>query len=486
MSDPDQTHAPDRPSNTMGDASAARPPDSEPHRGDPLAPRFTPGDSSEPEISDLIVARTDPDATSLFGEPAHRDSSPDEFPGYDLIEILGEGGMGVVYKARQLGLNRLVALKVILGGRRAGPKDLIRFLAEAESVASIRHPHVVQVHEYGEADGRPFLAMEYLPGGTLAARLKGCPKLDPREAATLVAKLARAVQEAHDQGIVHRDLKPANILFDAQGEPKITDFGLAKRSEGHDLTQTQAIMGTPAYMSPEQARGLSKFVGPPTDIYTLGVILYECLSGTRPFHHEDIHILLRQVIEDEPVRPSRHVPGSPRDLELIALKCLAKDPADRYPSARDLAADLAHFLAGEPIQASAGRIPDRVAKWIRRKPTLAAAYALTAAVLILLMFGSSLAVLWRNAERARAIAVFARQNAEIAEQNAEIARRGEAKARSDVEVAREPGRGRVWPDDAGGLSGVEGQQRQRLTRITGFDPGGPAGLGVETCQQAVA
>ena len=157
----------------------------------------------------------------------------------------------------------------------------------------------------------------------------------------------------------------------------------------------------------------------------------------RPFHHEDIHILLRQVIEDEPVRPSRHVPGSPRDLELIARKCLAKDPADRYPSARDLAADLAHFLAGEPIQASAGRIPDRVAKWIRRKPTLAAAYALTAAVLILLMFGSSLAVLWRNAERARATAVIARQNAEMAEQNAEIARRGEARARSDVEVARE-------------------------------------------------
>ena len=238
-------------------------------------------------------------------------------------------------------------------------------------------------------------------------------------------------------------------------------------------------------MSPEQARGRSKFVGPPTDIYTLGVILYECLSGTRPFHHEDIHILLRQVIEDEPVCPTRHVPGSPRDLELIALKCLEKGPADRYPSARDLPPTLA--ISRRRVHPGRhGRLPERVAKWIRRKPTLAAAYALTAAVLILLMFGSSLAVLWRNAERARATAVIARQNAEIAERNAEIARRGEARARFDVEVAREPGRGRVRQDDAGGLSGVEGQQRQRLTRIIGFDPGGPAGVGVETCQQAVA
>ncbi len=171
--------------------------------------------------------------------------------------------MGIVYKARQEGLNRLVALKMILGGRRAGPKDLIRFLAEAEAVASIKHPNVVQVHEYGEADGRPFLAMEYLPGGSLADRLKREGRLDPRAAADLVAKLARAVQAAHDQGIVHRDLKPANVLFDAQGEPKVTDFGLAKRAKGTDLTQTQAVMGTPAYMCPEQARGQDQVRRPP-------------------------------------------------------------------------------------------------------------------------------------------------------------------------------------------------------------------------------
>jgi serine/threonine protein kinase len=174
-----------------------------------------------------------------------------------LLETLGKGAMGVVYKARQDGLNRLVALKVILGNRRVGKKDLIRFLAEAEAVASIKHPHVVQVHEYGEADGRPFLAMEYLAGGTLAERLKQVKRLEPRAAAELLAKLAQAIHAAHDQGIVHRDLKPANVLFDAENEPKVTDFGIAKRTRGNDLNLTQAwaVLGTPAYMSPEQAKG---------------------------------------------------------------------------------------------------------------------------------------------------------------------------------------------------------------------------------------
>jgi eukaryotic-like serine/threonine-protein kinase len=280
------------------------------------------------------------DTTQDYDDPStlDPDTPPDSFPGYELLETLGEGGMGTVYKARQSRLNRLVALKVVLGGRRAGPKDLIRFLAEAEAVASIKHPHVVQVHEYGEADGHPFLAMEYLPWGTLADRLKLDGRLEPREAAELLAKLARAVHAAHDQGIVHRDLKSANVLFDAQdfgglefaGEPKIIDFGLAKRSVGIDLTRTQAVMGTPAYMSPEQARGETKFVGPPADIYALGVILYECLTAKRPFQDADTHVLLRQVIEDAPKPPTRHVPDLSRDLELIVLKCLAKDPTDRY------------------------------------------------------------------------------------------------------------------------------------------------------------
>ncbi len=206
---------------------------------------------------------------------------PEAVSGYELLEPIGEGGMGVVYKARQLTLNRVVALKMVLGGHRAGAKELIRFLAEAEAVAAVKHPHVVQVHEYGEADGRPFLAMEFLSGGSLSDRLKAHGRLDPIAAARLVGTLAGAVQAAHDQGIVHRDLKPGNVLFDEAGQPKVTDFGTAKRGGGSDLTATHAVMGTPAYMAPEQARGDTKFVGPGADVYALGVILYECLTGTR-------------------------------------------------------------------------------------------------------------------------------------------------------------------------------------------------------------
>ena len=228
-----------------------------------------------------------PDRLPRQGPSSPADPSPaaatPTVPGYDLLEPLGEGGMGVVWKARQVKLNRLVALKMVLGEQRAGSKELIRFLAEAEAVAAVKHPHVVQVYEYGEADGRPFLAMEYLPGGSLADRLKRTGRLDPKAAAELVATLAGAVQAAHDLGIVHRDLKPGNVLYDEHGQPKVTDFGLAKRAGGSDLTATQAVMGTPAYMAPEQARGETKFVGPQADVYSLGVILYECLTGTRPF-----------------------------------------------------------------------------------------------------------------------------------------------------------------------------------------------------------
>ena len=297
--------------------------------------------------------------------------------------------MGVVYKARQEGLNRLVALKVILGGRRAGPKDLIRFLAEAEAVASIKHPHVVQVHEYGEADGRPFLAMECLTGGSLADRLKRVGKLEPRAAAELLARLAQGVQAAHDQGIVHRDLKPGNVLFDAHDEPKVTDFGLAKHGKGTDLTQTHAVMGTPAYMSPEQAQGQAKFVGPAADIYALGVILYECLAGVRPFDEADSFVLLSRVVDEEPRPPRHHVPGLPRDLELIALKCLQKNPADRYPGADELAEDLRRFLAGEPILARKSSVARLAWLWCRRNPLPA---ALTATLLAVGLVGTAVVV----------------------------------------------------------------------------------------------
>ena len=423
MSDPRPT--PNDPRTT--DPDATRNPSTESGGlPDPLRTRDpSPGPDARPGDSLAIRAPDDPHATAM-PDTSGRDLGAtrlDAVPGYELLGVLGEGGMGVVYKARQERLNRVVALKMMLGEHRAGPKELIRFRAEAEAIASVRHPHVVQVHESGDAEGRPFLAMEYLPGGSLADRLRVEGRSDPRAAALLIAKLSRAVQAAHDQGIVHRDLKPQNVLFDQAGEPKVTDFGLAKRATGSDLTRTQAVMGTPAYMAPEQARGETKFVGPQADVYALGVILYELLAGTRPFDHADTHVLLRRVIEDEPERPDKHVPGLSRDLELIALKCLAKDQADRYQTAGELADDLGRFVSGRPVSVRAASTVERAVKWARRKPTLAAAYALTAAVLLLSAFGASLAVLWRVAERARAMA--------------EVARDAEKKARGEAETNRE-------------------------------------------------
>jgi serine/threonine protein kinase len=226
--------------------------------------------------------------------------------------------MGVVWKARQAKLNRLVALKMVLGEQRAGSKELIRFLVEAEAVAAVKCPHVVQVCGYGDANGQPLLAMEYLSGGSLTDRLGRIGRLDPKAAAELVATLAGAIQAAHDLGIVHRDLKPANVLYDECGRPKVTDFGLAKRAGGSDLTATQAVMGTPAYLAPEQARGDTRFVGPQADVYSLGVILYECLTGSRPFAAPDRIALLRRVAEEVAERPGKRMPGRPRDVELIS------------------------------------------------------------------------------------------------------------------------------------------------------------------------
>lgn len=325
-------------------------------------------------------------------------------PGYEILEELGRGGMGVVYKARQLKLNRLIALKMLRGVDLIEARDLLRFLAEAEAVAAVVHPHVVQVYEVGQHEGRPYMALEYLPGGTLADLLKrrketgdGSGRLAPREAAELVARLAQAVQAAHDQGIVHRDLKPANILFGkdeairmkdetntSSATPKVSDFGLAKRVTGTDLTKTQAVMGTPAYMPPEQARGDTKFVGPGADIYGLGVILYECLTGSRPFEGDDQWAVLRRVIDELPERPRNRTPNVPRDLELIALKCLEKNPTDRYPTAAALADDLMRFLNGQSVSIRPAGVGERFIKWSKRNPTVA---GLLAALLVVGLLG---------------------------------------------------------------------------------------------------
>jgi serine/threonine protein kinase len=308
--------------------------------------------------------------TIAQAEPVPLPAEPElpAVPGYEVLGVLGRGGMGVVYRARQVRLGRVVALKMIRDGGLAGPEQIRRFRAEAEAVARLQHPHVVQVYEVGDCAGRPYFSLEYVDGGTLAERLRGLPQ-PPRAAAQTVATLARAVQAAHERGVVHRDLKPGNILLTADGTPKVSDFGLAKRLEGASAhTQTGAVLGTPSYMAPEQAGGRSRVIGPPADIYALGAILYGMLTGRPPFLGTTPLDTLHQVAADEAVRPSRLQPKVPRDLDTICLKCLEKDPGRRYGSARELAEDLDRFLAGEPVRARPAGRWERLGKWARRWP----------------------------------------------------------------------------------------------------------------------
>jgi tetratricopeptide (TPR) repeat protein len=282
--------------------------------------------------------------------------------------------MGVVYKARQVSLNRLVALKMIRSGVLASGGELARFRTEAEAVARLRHPNIVGIYEIGEVDGRPFFSLEYAEGGSLSARLADTA-LTPPQAARLVEALAGAMQAAHSAGVVHRDLKPGNILLTADGTPKITDFGLAKLLGGDSgRTESGAILGTPSYMAPEQARGQSRdaAVGPAADVWALGALLYETLTGRPPFRGPSVLETLDQVRLQEPVPPTRLQPRTPRDLEVITLKCLEKDPARRYASAGELAEDLRRFLAGEPIRARPTPRWERLWKWARRRPAAAA------------------------------------------------------------------------------------------------------------------
>jgi serine/threonine-protein kinase len=296
-------------------------------------------------------------------------------PGYEVEGVLGRGGMGVVLKARQVRLNRPVALKMLLAGGCAGPHELARFQREAEAVAALRHANIVQVYDVGDHEGWPYFTMEFVEGGSLAQKLAGVPQ-PAHQAATLAATLAQAVHAAHQGGIVHRDLKPANVLLTADGTPKITDFGLARRLEGGaGLTQSGETLGTPSYMAPEQAQGKTPVVGPAVDIYALGTILYELLTGRPPFRAETAVETIRQSISQDPVPPSRLNAKVPRDLETICLKCLHKDPARRYATAAALAEDLYRFQRGEPIAARPAGVLERISKWVRRRPTHAAMLA---------------------------------------------------------------------------------------------------------------
>jgi hypothetical protein len=272
-------------------------------------------------------------------------------PGYRILGELGRGGMGVVYQAWQESLDRPVALKVILAGEHAGPEERRRFQTEAEAAARLQHPNIVQVYEVGEHLRRPFFSMELVEGTSLADQAGG-ELPTPRAAAALIAALARAVDHAHRRGIVHRDLKPANVLLTPDGTPKITDFGLAKRLDrGDSQTQSGAILGTPAYMAPEQAAGKTKEIGPAADLYALGTLLYEQLAGRPPFRADTPLETLQRVVSEEPAPPRRERPAVPADLEAICLQCLRKEPARRYASARELAEDLERFLQGEPVRA---------------------------------------------------------------------------------------------------------------------------------------
>jgi tRNA A-37 threonylcarbamoyl transferase component Bud32 len=322
------------------------------------------------DASTLPPPASDPDATlaptlPFSGRPYGDGLAP---PGYEILGELGRGGMGVVYKARQIKADRLVALKMILAGGHADDAERLRFRTEGEAVARLQHHGIVQVFEIGEYEGRAFFSLEFCPGGSLDRTLAGNP-LPPPRAAVLIRQLAQAMQAAHDARVVHRDLKPANILLAADGTPKVTDFGLAKKLDETGQTATGSIMGTPSYMSPEQAEG-RKDIGPLADVYALGAILYECLTGRPPFKAATALDTMHMVLSAEPVTIRRLNRKMPADLETIAMKCLEKQPEKRYPSAGELADDLGRFLAGEPIAARPVGVAERGWRWCRRNPVV--------------------------------------------------------------------------------------------------------------------
>jgi serine/threonine protein kinase len=405
-------------------------------------------------------------------EKADRPEAPPRLstpPGYEVLGELGRGGMGVVYLARQKGLDRLVALKMLLAGEHADAEHLARFRIEAQAVASLQHPNIVQIHEIGELNGLPFFSLEFVPGGSLSKKIAGKPQLAD-DSARLVESIARAIHVAHGLGIVHRDLKPANILLAysdhssasallkdplrqkvvADGSlrtaiAKISDFGLAKRLE-MDSRQTRsgAIMGSPSYMAPEQARGEVHQVGPLADVYATGAILYELLTGRPPFLAATPIATVQQVANSEPVTPSRLEPNVPHDLETICLKCLQKEPHKRYESAEALADDLQRFLRREPIHARPVGALERLWRWCLRNPRLAAATAASVALLLLATSVSTWAaitlankndVIENEKQAALNAKGEAEESARIASEQEQAALKAQAEAEENAKIA---------------------------------------------------
>jgi serine/threonine protein kinase/WD40 repeat protein len=355
------------------------------------------------------------------------------FGDYEIIEEIAHGGMGVVYRARQTKLNRIVALKMILAGRLASPSDIQRFYAEAEAAAQLEHPGIVPIHEVGQYHGQHFFSMGFVDGQSLADRLQSGP-LVPHEAARLVQLIATAIAFAHEHGVIHRDLKPANVLLDKSGMPKVSDFGLAKKLESSSgLTYTGAVLGTPSYMPPEQASGATELVGPPADVYSLGAILYSLLTGRPPFQAASVVDTLLQVLGNEPVAPRHLNPKIPRDVEIICLKCLQKTIANRYHSARELADDLGRFLDGRPIQARPVGRPERIWRWSKKNPAVAALGLMSSLALFLSLLGWQL---WQTsharkiqAEQAETLATSRQRYADLQKYYAQLSQAREAIAR---------------------------------------------------------
>ncbi len=348
--------------------------------------------------SDARLARTPPTGQGAIGgggpgtavpERVGSGGQPRDFGDYELLEELARGGMGVIYRARQKSLQRIVAIKLILTGQLASEAEVRRFHAEAEAAAILDHPGIVPIYEVGELAGQHYFSMGYVEGQSLADRVKNGP-LPPREAAALVRTVAEAVHFAHQAGVIHRDLKPANILLDRAGHPRVTDFGLAKRVRGDSkLTGTGQILGTPSYMPPEQAGGMADKIGPASDVYALGAVLYELLTGRPPFFAANPVDTLVQVLHRDPLAPRDLNSLVPRDLDTIALKCLEKSVARRYPTAQDLADELGRYLAGEPIRARPVGAGERLWRWCRRHPARAVASTAVLLCLLLVLVGGS-------------------------------------------------------------------------------------------------
>ena len=373
---------------------------------------------------------------------------PEELPlphvkGYEIEAVLGRGGMGVVYKARHLKLNRTVALKALLAGAYAGPVERMRFQREAEAVAGLCHSNIVQIYEVGEHEGRPYFTMELIDGGSLVRQLAAAPPT-VRSAAELVASLADAMSAAHSAGIVHRDLKPANILLTAGGTPKISDFGLARRLASEaELTATGAPIGTPSYMAPEQANGEAGLVGPAADVYGLGAVLYELLTARPPFRAETALKTFRQVVADEPVPPSRLNTRVPRDLETVCLKCLQKEPQRRYASAQALAEDLRRYLRGQVVAARPVSTLERAAKWVHRNLTVA---ALSAVAALAVVAGTALSLLF-GVEAHRKGDTLERQSIQLQDQTRAAQKNAQRAEKNEKEVTRAMLAGLLIPID---------------------------------------